>query len=70
MPTLSIKPARAEGIRAGTRHGCTVQIVNAGDSLARAAVRDDAGEPLGAGMKRQKMRACPIGDRQFGGFRF
>ena len=53
-----------------TRKGCTVQIVNAGHGLARAAVRDDAGESLGAGMKRQELRARPIDDRHFGGFRF
>jgi hypothetical protein len=42
-----------------------MQILNAGDGLAGATVRDDAGETLGAGMKRQKLRARPIGDRNF-----
>jgi hypothetical protein len=47
-----------------------VQIVNAGDGLAGAAVGDDAGKTRGAGMKQEKLRARPIVDRDLGALRF
>ena len=46
-----------------------MQILNAGHRLARPAVGDDAGEPLGARMKRKKLTARPVGDGDLGALR-
>jgi hypothetical protein len=48
----------------------TMQILNAGHRLARPAVGDDAGEPLGARMKRKKLTARPVRDGDLGALRF
>jgi len=37
--------------------------------LPARAMRDDAGEPLGAGTKRQKLGARPVRDGDFGALR-